>query len=549
MTDKKTLVHSHLHNRNSKQQLWNRQLVAKVVELVQKNDHGALALVARTTGIPPQLRHVVWPVLLKYHPMVISPGIMTNTLILVNDKYEYHRETRSADEIERHVMHDLNKYFHRWNNSGNTSGTGHNTPVQPDSPNMPPDELHAMDTLKRCIMNFLSKWDRLFKYESGLAWIAVGLAEWLPLKRGHENLVLRGRRHPSLVRLYKEYPLPPEISSSLPPTEFDFDQIFERLMLVMLHSPDISMAKKLAQRESNSNSSYYPVVSGGDLSFRSQVFFKVFSTILPELYQPFTDEETMHPSKKINWLYWWLKCSGARVLHKQDRARLWDILLGWRPAPSTINFYLNYNNRAFEHFYSPTSPSIDTDFFNKICKYGHDQFWFPDLDLLPLGSKSLKCDFQIFQELLRRNKYGTEETPLNVNETKDEGPGVKIPFSLIDPHVQLLFIYIAILQQNEFKLLEFEEAEISEFLNNVPLLSRTDDFNYKKMYTDEQELPSSSSSDDDDPNSKRPGTSSHMLIEFGNDDKALHSFDDVYNLAGDIWRKWIWRELEENNNQ
>ena len=141
---KKTLVHSHLHNRNSKQQLWNRQLVAKVVELVQKNDHGALALVARTTGIPPQLRHVVWPVLLKYHPMVISPGIMTNTLILVNDKYEYHRETRSADEIERHVMHDLNKYFHRWNNSGNTSGTGHNTPVQPDSPNMPPDELVSL---------------------------------------------------------------------------------------------------------------------------------------------------------------------------------------------------------------------------------------------------------------------------------------------------------------------------------------------------------------------------------------------------------------------
>lgn len=293
------------------------------------------------------------------------------------------------------------------------------------------------------------------------------------------------------------------------------------------------------------------------MSFRSQLFFKVFSVILPELYQPVSDEEALRPSKKTNWMYWWFKCSGARVFHKQDRARIWDTFLGWRPHPKSLNFYLNYNTKLFGHLYSTrSSSSLDDEFFHKICKYGHDAFWFPDLDSMSLGSQDLRCDFQVFSELVRRNKYGTSDEELeigpkcvNSNRVKLKR-GTDIPFSLLDPHNQLVFIYMAILQQHEFKLLEFEEAEISEFFINVPPLSRADDHSYKKLYESDVESRSISSSETDvEDIIKRPGSSnstSHMVIEVGDDDKASNSFDELYNMAGDIWRKWIWRELEDN---
>ncbi|SCU96050.1 LAMI_0F05006g1_1 [Lachancea mirantina] len=552
MTDKKASVHSHSHWRNVKRKAWQRELVAKVVELVACNDHDSLALIARTSGIPPQLRRDVWPVLLKYHPMVISPNILSNTLAWDSQKNKWHysQEARSGEEIETSITQDLRKYFRR------RSAAGTNGPSGLESSRESAEENHIVTLLKGCILEFLAKWSRLFRYESGLAWIALALAEWIPID--DSNRVLQGKRHESPVDLLSEYPLPDELIQRLPSKpEFNFSQIYERIVLVILHCPDIAMAQKLAQTESPnfSASQYYPVLSGGDLSFQSQIFFKVFSVILPELYQPIAEEETLRPSKKANWIYWWFKCSGTRVFHKQDRARLWDSLLGWRPNPACINFYLNYNNKVFEHLYSTTaSTSIDQIFFDKICKYGHDTFWFPDLDTMRLGSSRLKCDFQVFSELLRRNKYDDsdlESLPsANLGFQDDtQSQDVDIPFSLVDPHIQLVFVYIAILQQHEFKLLEFEEAEISEFLNNVPPLSRSDDHNYRHLYAPEEDQRSVSSSEaEQEEISKKPTSSSsnsHMLIEVGDDDKTSYSFDDIFNCAGDIWRKWIWRELQE----
>ena len=55
-------------------------------------------------------------------------------------------------------------------------------------------------------------------------------------------------------------------------------------------------------------------------------------------------------------------------------------------------------------------------------------------------------------------------------------------YSLIDPHIEILFINMAILQYNELRLLEYEEREILEFINNIPMCSRTNDFNYRQLY-------------------------------------------------------------------
>lgn len=552
--------------KNSKKQLlfWYRELIPRIIELVQKNDHNALALIARNCGIPPQLRHVVWPVLLKYHPFVIAPSILSNTLIhdKTEDRWTYEAETRTDAEIHTAILHDLNKYFLNKRNESRVP---------------PPDIIHHVQFLNDIVERFLRKWSRIFKYEMVLVWIAIGLAEWVSIdvgistedgeQRGFKyskiknshmtkdsprnvHVVQRKRHHITIQSLYKEYPLPKELSSMLPKSCFDFYEIYERLVLVILHCPDITHTNIKGDHDNN-----FPFILGGDILFQTQMFFKIFQLILPELYQPFTDEETLQSSRKADWLYWWFKACGSKVLHKQDRAHLWDILIGWRPHPSCLSFYVGYNNKTFSHFYS-TKVDLDSEFIKRVCKDGNDLFWFPDLDALILGSLGLKNDYQVMQELIRRNKYDNNQTkskdgayitPHSFDHCLQRG-AQEIPFSLIDPHVQLLFIYIAILQQNEFKLLEFEEAEIAEFLSRVPLLSKTDDYNYKILYGDESISISSTDIEDSQNSSSRPSTSSHMLIEVGTDDKIANSFDDISQLAGNIWRKWMWLEFEEQHD-
>ncbi|CAI4039351.1 hypothetical protein SMKI_08G0140 [Saccharomyces mikatae IFO 1815] len=678
MHDKKSPMANSHYLKNLKQQFRNKNLIETTIHLVECNDHDSLAFLARTYGIPPQLRHLVWPILLKYHPMCISPNIISNTIswdpitndFILNDpflksKNSINEQDKSGDEnilpydIESVILHDLKKYFHSRSNpaaSSSNSNTNTNNVATPTpasssdastvssmevlSPSLD-YEFQIIETLKNAIVKFLLKWSKIFKYESGLAWIALGLAEWYPIYPYEtmssfnetrsfydveDYIVLSGRKHAllstsnngnskntsnntngnntnitsgmnnlsintntslhnspyishTLSYLYKEYPLPFELRSKLPTTPiFSFSALFERLALVILHCPDTILAHKQLKNDSNPSSSsktnsnfntnYFPIISGGDLSFQTQVFFKVFSSILPELYQPLTEESSLQPSSSRNsWLYWWLKCSGSKALQRQDRGRVWDLLLGWRPKPNmnTINFFLNYNDKKMDHLYHDTPQCDNEQYWMKdwIALYNNDPFWFPDLDSMTLGSKKFPYDYSVFKELLLRNKYGgtqsktqTEDTVPSSNSDSNDKSELKLPFSSIDPHMQLIFIFIAILQFNEFKLLEFEEAEISEFLNNVPLLTKFDDSSYRKLYENTESsitsLPSSPTTStmaslQSNSNSSTHISNYHMLIEVGNDAKASHCFDDLLNMAGDIWRKWLWRELEESS--
>lgn len=588
MLEKKSpMSGSHHHLKHLKHQHRNRQLVEAIVELVELNDHDSLAFIARNAGIPPQLRHIVWPILLKYHPMSISPNIVSNVVTWDPLCHSYslveNQTDPSQEDLESLILHDLRKYFHSRSN-GNVAGYTTSSSEVSTVSSMEiglltvEDETLVLNSLKRAILRFLARWSKVFKYESGLAWIATGLAEWVPVQEFSQNLegpvVLSGKKHSHfphthangtgsmcatptnagpqnanvcLCHLYSEYPLPAGLRAKLPEEPvFPFDQTFERLVLIVLHCPDTTLAQKQTAVHLNSKDShpinYFPVISGGDLSYQTQVFFKVFSTILPELYQPFTEESVLQTSnRRASWLYWWVKCSGARALQKQDRARLWDILLGWRPEPTmnSINFFLNYNTKKFDHLYKRPSQK-HLDFLNSLAK--HDPFWFPDLDILPMGTPKYKFDYEILKEILRRNRYGQNVEDQTGNDRANDD---RISYSLIDPHIQLIFVYVAILQYNEFKLLEFEETEISEFLTNVPMLSKADDYCYRKLY-DVATISESSHNSSQEDLHKRPG-SSNMLIEVGNDAKASHSFNDLLSMAGDIWRKWLWKELEESS--
>lgn len=231
----------------------------------------------------------------------------------------------------------------------------------------------------------------------------------------------------------------------------------------------------------------------------------------------------------------------------------------------TINFFLNYNDKKMDHLYHDTPQCDNEQYWMKdwIALYNNDPFWFPDLDSMALGSKKFPYDYSVFKELILRNRYGGTQSkaqkdnavPSPGSDSNDKSE-LKLPFSSIDPHMQLIFIFIAILQFNEFKLLEFEEAEISEFLNNVPLLTKFDDSSYRKLYENTESsitsLPSSPTTStmaslQSSSNLSAHISNYHMLIEVGNDAKASHCFDDLLNMAGDIWRKWLWRELEESS--
>lgn len=818
-----TLSTSH-HLKNLKQQQYDRNLIDFVIELIKINDHDTLAYIARTSGIPPQLRHKVWPTLLKYHPMCIAPNILSNIaswdpvlnsyhMIIepTTNKSKIEESSKQSDEnnqintgsprkgkvsknisndkiiessndnddddddndndddddddgndnngineeddiddgddstikgtdaeLEHLIMHDLQKYF-KLRTNPKTSPNSDAASLSNSQVNLIhcesdtltiEHELEVIKILKDAIMNFTNKWSKVYKYESGLAWIAIGLAEWFPptdLKTvDNDNddddddganiydgpVVLSGKRHShltsqpvlpmtgsspidtdvtdsesifspskslkknnnqqqqqpnssiyttSLSYLYKEYPLPGKLQDKLPKGNiFNFSELYERLLLVILHGPDCETATKNLNRDFPSKTSnlsnYFPVLSGGDLAFQIQLFFRVFASILPELYQPLNDESSLQQNSiKSSWLYWWIKCSGARSLQRQDRARIWDLLLGWRPKPNmdAINFFLNYNDyKKFNQIYhsSPIglnenflrSHSIDITFVKKLIK--NDPFWLPDLDTIELGSKEFPYDYNVFKEFLVRNKYeqsyrshsnnnGDENiekskpssaeslmksvtsslSSLSIANSDTENTGnddveqngvtklLPFEYSYVHPHIQVIFIYIAVLQYNEFKLLEFEETEILEFLNNLPMFSKSDDLNFRNLYlsseyntdsnhyhvlssrrkgtmtgkTEENNRKystvnsetgtglttrSTSSSLSTMSNTSATNTNSnivynhasnqnsHMMIEVGNDAKASNSFNDLLNIAGDIWRKWFWKELEEGVN-
>lgn len=655
---KKTLSHlKHL-----KLQYQNRQLTQVTVELINANDHDSLAFLARNTGVPPQLRYLVWPILLKYHPMCISPNILSNTVTWdrgsdtyqlnktdenkTNDKREKQPKEKNNEQnidnnkkdgdydssrraLELEILHDLKKYFHIRSKSKTEENDSQIN-----------DDFQNIELLKDAILSFLIKWSKIFTYEPGLAWIAVGIAEWFPLSPEETEdgpILLNVKKHVikssnneeenreglsssmqnlavddtcfgapvsasnkgtqdnicNTMRLFKTYPLPGRLRSQLPPTNiFNFNQVYERFLLVILHSPDTVLAQKgvksMLEKKNyednhidDSNGNYFPLMSGGDLAFQTQMFFRVFASILPELYQPLTEETSFQQiSSSRSWLYWWLKCSGARALQKQDRARVWDMLLGWRPNPdmNTINYFLNYNTKKFDHLYSKSFLS-NAKFLKSVAK--NDPFWFPDLYEIPVGSKEFPYDYNVFKEVFIKNRFGDnsgENRDDKKSEIKEGEEDNRIPFSLIDPHVQLIFVFIAILQHSEFKLLEFEETDITEFLNNVPLLSKADDTSFKKMCeynnaVDANKLeeessmirPTSMSSSFSVSSSTSSTTSAssssttlqlsqqnplnqsstNMMIEVGNDGKTSSSFNNIITTAGDIWRKWLWNELED----
>lgn len=556
--------------------------------LQEKNHHG-LALIARQRGLPPFLRFKIWPILLKYHPYVVKPSIQPDN---DNKSSEVNEE-----ELLAKIKKDLNKYLMRLKYSKIDL-------IKHDGSNANETKIESIvfEILQNSILKFILKWGKIIKYDSALTWIALGLAEWFPpIPKTSWVLVgrdLSSQDNNSIKDLFIDYSnyidnipglneylqtlIDDEIISNM-----SFHDVYERLVLVLLHCPsnkldfkktsgsgsgsgstensrsrtnssngdtDGSSSDSSSRHDNHKNTLTTETfinlpMNGGSIEERVTYFIYIFRKLLPELSDYFNEEQILNKfgSNDDEWLIWWLKYCGSKVWSRLDRGKIWDLLIGFKFRTNGKN----YNE----------SLQLDLNLLNKLGN--NDNFWSLNFDSINSSS---------FMDL----------SNLTIDKDQEDNEEVEIPFPQINPHIQLIFITLALLKSKEHTLIELDQHEIRQYLSRLP----TNSYNLTNKYhifkqkidkkREEQSSKSSRSSTINDIHSSvgvrpqsptvtdekaidqkaidhsppsnysiSPDSNHHNIIS--NDSINNHSIDfmdNIINEAGELWRQWLWLEQE-----
>ena len=135
-------------------------------------------------------------------------------------------------------------------------------------------------------------------------------------------------------------------------------------------------------------------------------------------------------------------------------------------------------------------------------------------------------------------------------------PNVSIPFSRVDPHVALIFISLSLLKSKENILVELDQHEIRQFLSRLP--SKSYKYNQKRSTRQKRtSYASNASSTSNSPMGQLPvdrdedsifPTSRIVISNDSKDQKHKVNFiDNIILEAGELWRKWLWLEMVEDN--
>lgn len=508
--------------------------------LTTKN-HQGLALVARQKGLPPFLRFKIWPILLKHHPFVVNPFIEPD------NEVNSENSTNNEEDLKLNIKRDLLKYIHRLNYSNLI-----------DLNNASREEQEIFEILESSILKFVNKWGKIIKYDHALTWIALGLAEWFP-PIPNTSWVLVGRDFPSsktscIKNLFHDYSNyvnnVPNLNEYLEDLVNDkeiinmsFRDVYERLVLVLLHAPEEKIKNKSKDLlgPKKINRKILPI-NGGTIEERVSFFIYCFRKLLPELSQYFQEEQILNKfgSHDDEWLIWWLKWCGSKVWSRLDRGRIWDLIFGWR----------------LQNFKKSNSYYIDKLGLsnNLINKLGPDNFWSvsKDNDDLTIENYKKSNSFKDLINELNINESSTSNSPtsnspLNSLINEDLLPPLplsssslsasnialadefNIPFSKLDPHVELLFVTLALLKSKENTLMELDQHEIRQFLSRLPTKSINISNKYKHFKPQESDVNSNIISNDSRNNHK---------IDF---------MDNIINESGELWRKWLWLEMIDDN--
>lgn len=403
----------------------------------------------------------------------VWPAVLKHHPFVVTPFLQPDEERQSGEEeqVEGLVSKDVRRYFRR-----DASASPLSAP-----------EMELADHVQHAVVRFVSKWRQVLRYDPALTWMALGLAEFVP-PVPHTSLVLLGRNHPLCVGsvfaeyddFIKEHNLAGYLESLLKETPLLFAETYERLALVLLHAPEAAM---LPKRKINKLALS---LHGGTLEERVLFFIHVLQRLLPDLLLCFAEENILNRFglHDDQWVIWWLKYCGTKVWLRVDRGRVWDLMLGWRPQRRLL--YVEKLGVAHE----------------LSAVLGPDPFWL--VEEPPLDASELSAALLPLLALL-----------LDL-----------VPFSKIDPQVELVFVCLALLKAKEHLLVELDQHEIRAFLLRLPAksLKRSDRY---KQYQEQRDKKGG------DRVREKPGELKHDYME------------SVINEAGELWRKWRWRELND----
>ncbi|KAG7860815.1 hypothetical protein KL939_001382 [Ogataea angusta] len=517
-----------------------------------------LSMIARQRGLPPSLRHRIWPVLLKYHPYVLNPYVQPDDDVDDED-----------DELkipEAQIKADLNKYLRNAERYKPKVST-------PELKDLFEIQDKIFETLESAIIKFLKKWGSIVHYNSGLSWIALGLAEWVPpllnsqiVLCGKDDIAKNGTKLRNINDTYFEKmehegtgtvsysstlsstPVvsqsPKSVSSleSLNPQlasnnhsfkQMTFAEIYERMVLVILHTPDPTKKYESKQSDEHSDESSDDLPKfGGSIEDRISFFLYCLRRLLPELHKFMSEEGLL----KGDWILWWLKYCSSKVWSRYDRGRVWDLLLGFRNT---------FDEGDMEQLGQLTE--------EQKRLLGPDIFWNPlsepDVHYKKGRSSSIKT-------LINQVSLSFDQTPtLSSLSLKDDDDiedmplnETGLPLSQIDAHVQLIFISLAFLKAKEFTIMELDQSEIKQLLNNLSSLKMSE---IRSLVGGDGQVATASLPQDNcscascngSVNSSSSVLSSHTYQL----KKSNRDIENIIFEAGELWRKFIYLEMIEES--
>lgn len=622
--------------------------------LDSKNHHG-LALLARQKGIPPFLRFKVWPILLKYHPYVLNPSIQPDSELInniIDNTTSNENEFTTIENLNGNIKISLNENFNTKQNHDESNNSKTDVQTKTDklkikikkdlkkyiqrlkycsfvdlsSLNISNIESQIFEILENSILKFSLKWKELIKYDQSLTWIALNLAEWFP-PIVNTPWVFFGRditnNNSFITSIYNDYSnyidnipnLYQYLNDLLNDDEkksMSFHDVYERLVLVLLHSPPEEKKNNLNEHKKYENIFNYPFesnlseiqplfsstnsalffkffnddqntkpsknnklkkldknifpINGGTIEERVLFFIYCFKKLLPELSVLFHEEQILNKfgSYDDQWLIWWLKFCGSKVWSKYDRGRIWDLLLGWR---------LKNPKKKLSYYHDKLK--ISSSFCNKL---GPDVFWSMNIN-------DVKNKTEMNNDNIVDIKENTQNLPLieNFNETffnkttsliDDDSNFIDIPFSKIDAHIEIIFISLALLKSKEQVLVELDQHEIRQYLSRLPTKSykyklkkfsnfgATEKSLIKKTSVSLNQsnstksmkflLENSFTSIQKDSNLQDVNLSNQQPYNLIISNDSLNNYkvdfiDNIINEAGELWRKFLWMEIIDDN--
>ncbi|ODV86209.1 hypothetical protein CANARDRAFT_182788, partial [[Candida] arabinofermentans NRRL YB-2248] len=547
-------------------------------------------MVARQRGLPPSLRYKIWPLLLKYHPYVQDPYIQPDDEDDDDDDdNDNDNNDDGGEELPiKQIKFDLHKYLR--------NAERYKPKTQsPELKDLFEIQDKIFQTIESAILKFLKKWGSIVRYNSGLTWIALGLAEWIPplensqfVLCGKDDVAQNGTKLRNLnddefeklehgseanftsttASTMDNTPLlssSPKSVSSLDSLNLSSDnnnsansnteitvssvktltfaEVYERLVLVIIHSPDPAIKNELkatsTNASNNSDSSDKEYTDdlpkfGGSIEDRISFFLYCLRKLLPELHRFLSDEDLL----KGDWILWWLKYCGSKVWSRYDRGRVWDMLLGFRPNCIKFEKDLKQLRQINEETIRILGPDL---FWNPLVENGAS-----DSHGLSSTSSSYHGRSSSIKTLLNQVSFGSvEKTPTFASLSMKDGspdeviePLVDLPFSQIDPHIQIIFISIAFLKAKEFTIMELDQSEIKQLLNKLSSLKTSE---IRSFVGGNNSAKNNLINNSNDTNNSVTSSKNNSSLRLSNRD-----IENIIVESGELWRKFLYAQMIED---